>query len=132
MGDFNSDFSNDFSIGTSTPTSDLINYVFGFPNAGAAGQDTILGPYRGQEVLIYFPSFSSVKPLAGYQPMVSQYGPIISALYNHPNLLFALDLALSAKGQNPVLKSVFSNKLMAELILILSNYGTLVNGLAAV
>jgi len=39
---------------------------------------------------------------------------------------------LSAKGQNPVLKTVFSNKLMAELILILSNYGTLVNGLAAV
>ena len=104
------------------PATDTVNYVFGFANAGAAAHDPVVGAYRGQEVLLYFQNVSSVEPLPGYQPMVSQPGPINDVLYDHPKLLFAMDLKMTP----PLLKSVYSAAQMAQMIVILSNYGLLV------
>lgn len=108
------------------PSTDTINYVFGFGNAGLAGQDPVIGTLRGQEVLLYFTGKSSVEPLAGYQPMVSQPGPVNDALYDHPNLLFAIDLALPARGQSAILKTVFTAQEMANMMMVLDNYGTII------
>lgn len=107
---------------------DTINYVFGFGNAGEAAQDPTVGRLTAQEVLLYFYLTSSVVPYAGYQPMVSQPAPINEALYNHPALLFALDLAQPARGQSAILKSVFSALEMAHMMMVLSNYGTIIVG----
>ena len=108
------------------PASDTVGYVFSFADAGAAAHDPVIGTYRGQEVLLFIANISTVVPLSGYQPMVSQPGPINDALYNHPNLLFAFDLALIARGEAATLKSVFSGDQMAQMIVILSNYGLIV------
>jgi hypothetical protein len=104
------------------PATEVVNYVFGFANAGAAGNDLAVGQLTGQEVLLYFTGVSSVVPLAGYQPMVTRPGPVNDALYNHPKLLFAMDL----KRNPPVLKTIYPAAQMAALMVVLSNYGTIV------
>lgn len=112
------------------PATDTVNYVFQFPDMGAAGQDTVVGTYTAQEVLLYFalsgPPPNTVVPKSGYQPMISQPGPIIDALYNHPNLLFAIDLALPGRSQSAILKTTLSAAQMAIMMMVLANYGTIV------
>jgi hypothetical protein len=112
------------------PSTDSINYVFGFTNAAAAAYDAVVGTsssFNSQEMLLFFKNVSSVVPLAGYQPMITQPGPVNDALYNHPNLLFAFDLAFSP---SKILKSVYTAAQMKQLVLILSNFGAiLTNGL---
>lgn len=104
------------------PATDTVSYYFSFPSAGAAGSDPIVGEYSGQEVLIYTQE-DSTSPMAGFQSLVNQPGPINDALYDHPNLLFAICMQLYPAST--ILKSVFSAEQMAALIVILSNYGTI-------
>jgi hypothetical protein len=112
------------------PATDSINYVFSFTNAAAASYDAVVGVSGGlhsQEMLLFFKNVSSVVPLAGYQPMITQPGPVNDNLYNHPNLLFAFDLAFTP---SKVLKTIYTAAQMQQLVLILSNFGAIVtNGL---
>lgn len=105
---------------------DAVYYIFGFTDAGAAGRDPVVGTFRAQEVLIYFTLSSSVVPYAGYQPMVVQTAPVNPVLYDHPNLLMALDLANLTRGESAVLKTVFSAVNMANMQVLLDNYGTFI------
>jgi hypothetical protein len=112
------------------PASDVVRYVFGFTNAAAAAYDPVVGTYRYAEVLIFFgvsgPPPNSSVPVQGYNPMITQPGPIIDALYDHPNLLMALDLALPFRGQSAILKTVYTAAQMQVMQLVLDNYGTIV------
>lgn len=103
--------------------TDLVGYVFGFANAGAALANPTLDPYVGQEMLIFFPSVSSVVPVPGFQPMVSKYGPIIDELYDHPNLLFAFSFTVEPQ----VLTTVYTPEQMAEMVLVLNAIGSITN-----
>ena len=103
--------------------ADLVNYVFGFANAGTALANPVLQPYIGQEMLIFFPSVSSVVPVPGFQPMVSKYGPIIGELYDHPNLLFAYCFTVEPQ----VLKTVYTPEQMAEMVLVINAIGSITN-----
>lgn len=108
------------------PATDLVNYIFSFPNAGAAGADPVLGGYPGQEVLLYLTQISSVVPMAGFQPMVSEYGPINTVLYDHPALILAMDLRLPAQGQSAVLTSTLNEADLAGLMIVINSVGTIV------
>lgn len=105
------------------PATDTIFYVFGFPNAGLAAGDPQIGNYPGMELLLYLPSTSSVVPLPGFQTVVAQPGPINDTLYDHPALLFAIDMAQLGRGLSSILKTVFTATQMAEMIAIYDNIG---------
>lgn len=134
MGDFSDvDFSLDFDVAPPViPATDSVNYIFSFSSAAAAAQDTVVGTYAANEVTVYFgfgssaPPPNAVEPLAGYQPMISQPGPIIDALYDHPNLILAMDLALPFNGESAVLRTTFTNAQLAVMQLVLANYGTII------
>jgi hypothetical protein len=91
--------------------TDLLDYIFRFPDAGAAQRDQVVGPYFANgaglnEVLIY-QNGDSVDAASGYWPMVSIAGPINSALANHPNIELINNRSLQIAGAPSVVAAKF-------------------------
>jgi hypothetical protein len=103
---------------------DIISYIFGFNYAGDAGLDPIVGSLpRQQEMLLYFLNISSATPIRGYQTAVVQYGPVNSALLNHPSLLLAYNLSAAYRGEDSLIQTVFSDDQISNLLLIATPFG---------
>lgn len=104
------------------PAGDRVNYIFQFSSTGAALTDPIVGSYPSVETLLFTAPNTAI-PMAGYQPMITQPGPIIDALYNHPNLILAMD---PSQGVNAVLATTLTDQQLATLSIVQSNVGTLI------
>jgi hypothetical protein len=103
---------------------DIISYIFGFNYAGDAGLDPVVGPLPlQQEMLLYFLNISSATPMRGYQVAIVQYGPVNSVLLNHPALLLAYNLSAAYRGEPSLIRTVFSNDQISNLLLIATPFG---------
>ena len=86
------------------------------------------------EVLIYFSGnvpeapATSVAPVPGYSVMV-QAATLDDSLLADPNLTFALNMRRVQARQRGIVQSIYSDAVMAGLVLVFSNFGLLVQGL---
>jgi hypothetical protein len=110
-------------------------YVLTYPTKVAASHDARLVSHTPMgEVLIYysdnFPGSpaTSVGPFPGYSVMV-QAVRLDDRLLAHPNLTFALDMRRVQAKQRGIVQSIYSDGIMAGLVLVFSNFGQLVQGL---
>jgi hypothetical protein len=110
---------------------DIFSYIFGFNFAGDAGLDPVVGPLPRQEMLLYFLNISSAQPILGYQAAIVQYEPVNSALLNHSSLLLAYNLSAAYRGEPSLIRTVFSNDQISNLLLIATPFGPVVTPLPA-
>lgn len=114
--------------------ADLIDYVFQFPDQGAAGRDLIVGPYSRSkaggpfEILVFEDvTQNSVTPLPGFWLMIATTAN--DALAGHPNVQLVNNRTLYSRGQPSVISS---NLPTAHIAVMFSTYGTYIpNGLSA-
>jgi hypothetical protein len=103
---------------------DIVSYIFGFNYAGDAGLDPVVGSLsQQQEMLLYFLNISSATPIRGYQTAIVQYGPVNSVLLNHPSLLLAYNLSAAYRGEASLIRTVFSDDQIRNLLLIATPFG---------
>jgi hypothetical protein len=110
-------------------------YVLTYPSKFEARFDaTLVGHTAMGEVLIYFSGnvpeapATSVAPVPGYSVMV-QAAMLDDSLLADPNLTFALNMRRVQARQRGIVQSIYSDAVMAGLVLVFSNFGLLVQGL---
>jgi hypothetical protein len=110
-------------------------YVLTYPSKLETSHDaTLVGHAPMGEVLIYYSDdvpgapAMSVGPFPGYSVMI-QTATLDDSLLADPNLTFALNMRQVQARRRGIVQSIYGDAIMAGLVLVFSNFGTLVSGL---
>ncbi len=113
--------------------ADLIDYLFQFPNQGAAEADLLVNPFFNNSGaplgMLVFPNLlqNSSVAMQGFWPLVVKPAPVDSALMAHQNIILINNRTAFINGLPSLL---FTKIPTAALGLVFNIYGNYANGLS--
>ncbi len=105
--------------------NDVLCYIFWFPSQGAEEADTVVGPLKTLEVLVFGDlTVNSVTPFSGFWCMFTQFGGGINQSLLTPNLMLVIDQSLLRTSQSAIVTSVIPTEHIGIIVNAFGSYIT--------